>query len=107
MLFQIMLTHTSENCPARSPEKLKPVQDWWQTFKKTSGVKVIEGSVSSLEHTFYITVEADDFTTLSRALVPVITLGQGHIEPVLPLDQAFPLVASSAFRDEKVAAMKM
>jgi hypothetical protein len=101
MLFQVIHTHTSENCPARSPEQLKPLSVWWQALKKTQGVKVVAGTVSPLDHTFYITVEADDYPTLARALGPLVSVGTGHIIPVLMLDQSFPMAEAGAFRASK------
>ncbi len=101
MLFQVVHTHTSENCPARSPEQTKAVSNWWQTLKKTSGVKVLAGYVSPLDHTYYITVEADDYPTLARALGPLVSFGTGRIIPVLTLDQSLPMAEAGAFRASK------
>ena len=101
MLFQIVHTHTNENCPGRSPEQLKPIANWWQGFKKASGVKVLGGYVTPLDHTYYITVEADDYSTLARALGPLMTVGTGHVIPVLTIDQTLPIAESGAFRESK------
>jgi len=101
MLFQVIHTHSSEDCPARSPELMKPVSAWWQTLKKTPGVKVLAGSVSPLDHTYYITVEADDYPTLARALGPLVSMGTGNVIPVLTLDQALPMAETGAFRAPK------
>ncbi len=106
MLFQIIHVHTVENCPARSPEQTKSSSDWWQALKKTPGVKVLAGYVSPLDHTFYVTVEADDYPILARALGPLVSFGTGHISPVLTLDQAFPIAEAGAFRASKTANMK-
>jgi hypothetical protein len=67
MLFQVVHTHTNETCPGRSPEQTKILANFWQNLKKASGVKVVSGYVSPLDHTFYITVEADDYPTLAKA----------------------------------------
>jgi hypothetical protein len=75
MLFQVIHTHTSEDCPARSAEQMKPINAWWQALKKASGVKVLAGNVAPLDHTFYITVEADDYPTLAKALGPLVSIG--------------------------------
>jgi len=101
MLFEVVHTHTVENCPARSPEQAKASNSWWQTLKKTSGVKVVAGYVSPLDHTFYINVEADDYPTLARALGPLLSFGTGRVIPVLTLDQAFPMAEAGALRASK------
>ena len=101
MLFQVVHTHTVENCPAGSPDRLKPLSNWWQSLKKNSGVKVLAGYVSPLDHSFYITVETDDYPTLARALGPLMSFGTGHIIPVLTLDQALPIAETGAFRASK------
>ena len=101
MIFQVVHSHTLETCPARSSEATKVSNDWWQALKRSQGVKVLSGTVSPLNHTFYITLEADDYTTLARALGPLVSMGTGSITPVLTLDQAFPLAESGAFRTSK------
>ena len=101
MLFQVIHTHTNEDCPARSSEQLKPISAWWAAIKKTPGVKVVGGYVSPLDHTFYLTAEADDYATLAKALGPLVSLGTGHITPVLSLDQSFPMAETGAFRKRR------
>jgi hypothetical protein len=101
MLFQIVHSHTSETCPARSPEVAKRFGEWWGALKKTPGVRVLAGNVSPLAHTFYITVEAEDYPTLTRALGPLVTMGEGDISPVLPLDQTLPMIEAGVFRASK------
>ena len=101
MLYQVVHTHTIEECPARSPEQLKPISSWWQAIKKTKGVKVLTGNVSPIDHAFYLTVEADDFPSLARALGPLLSIGTGRVIPVLTLDQAFPMAKAGAFRASK------
>ena len=101
MLFQVIHTHTNESCPAQSPEQTERLGKWWQALKKTPGVKVMAGNVSPLDHTFYITVEADDYATLARALGPLVSIGVGSVIPVITLDQAFPMAAEGAFRASK------
>jgi hypothetical protein len=98
MLFQVVHTHTNVSCPAQSNEQANSLGAWWQSLKKAPGVKVLAGYVSPMDHTFYITVEADDYPTLAKALGPLNTYGAGHTSPVLTLDQALPLVASGFFR---------
>jgi hypothetical protein len=101
MLFQIVHTHTSENCPGRSPEQMKPASAWWAAMKKAPGVKVLAGYVDPLDHTFYITVEADDYSTISRALGPLMTIGSGSVIPVITLDQTFSMAETGVFRAGK------
>ena len=98
MLFQVTHTHTNESCPAQSAEQAKRYAEWWQGLKNSPGVKVLAGYVATMEHTFHITVEADDYHTLARALGPLNTIGTGQTSPVLPLDQAFPMAEAGAFR---------
>ncbi len=98
MLFQVIHTHTNENCPAGSPERLKPISNWWQGLKKASGVKVLGGYVSPLDHTFYLTLEADDYPTLAKALGPIVSIGAGEIIPVMTLDQTLPIAEAGVFR---------
>jgi len=101
MLFQVVHSHTSQMCPAQSPEATKQASEWWQALKKTPGVKVLAGYVTPLDHTYYITVEADDYPTLAKALGPLVGMGTGHVSPVLTLDQAFPMAETGAFRVSK------
>ena len=70
-------------------------------IEKTPGVKVRSGYVSPIDHTFHITVEADDYPTLARALGALNTYGTGHTSPVLTLDQTIPLAEAGAFRASK------
>jgi hypothetical protein len=101
MLFQIVHSHTNTDCPAQSAENAKRSSEWWQSFKATSGVRVVGGYVAPLDHTFYITVEAENYLTLSKALGPLLGIGTGHVSPVLTLDETFPMVEAGAFRGSK------
>jgi hypothetical protein len=101
MLFQVVHTHTNESCPGQSSEQAKRFGEWWQSLKKTPGVKVLAGYVSPMDHTFYITMEADDYPALARALGALNTYGTGHTSPVLALDQALPMIEAGAFRAAK------
>ncbi len=98
MLFQVVHTHTSADCPSQSSEKTKQLAIWWQSFKKAAGISVLTGYVSSIDHTFYITVEAEDYLTLAKALGPLVGLGTGRVIPVVTLDESFPAVEAGAFR---------
>jgi hypothetical protein len=70
-------------------------------IEKAPGVKVLAGYVSPMDHTFYITVEAEDYPAMARALGPLNTYGTGRTCPVLSLDQALPMVEAGAFRASK------
>ncbi len=98
MLFQITHRHTNETCPAQGPEQMKRLGEWWEKLRNQPGVRVLAGYVSVMDHTFHITVEADDYPALAKALGPLNTLGEGQTTPVLTLDQAFPMAESGAFR---------
>ena len=98
MLFQIVHSLARQMCQAQSPEATKQANDWWQAMKKAPGIKVLFGTVSPVEHTFYITVEADDYQALTRALGPLVGMCTGHAVPVLTLDHAFPMAESGVFR---------
>lgn len=98
MLFQITHVHTHSDCPAGSPEQTKRFGDWWNGLKTTAGVKVLAGYVSPMDHTFHITVEADDYPALARAMGALNPIGSGHTSPVIDLNQAFPMAAEGAFR---------
>ncbi len=98
MLFQVVHTHTSADCPSQSSEKTKQLSIWWQSFKKAAGVKVLTGYVSSLDHTYYITVEAEDYLSLAKALGSLVGLGTGHVIPILTLDETFPIAEAGTFR---------
>ena len=101
MLFQVVHTHTNEGCPGQSSEQTKRFAEWWNSMKKTPGVKVLTGYVSPMDHTFYITVEADDYPTLAKALGPLNTYGTGRTSPILALDQSIPMAEAGAFRASK------
>ena len=95
MLFQV---HAHETCPGAHPELTPGFREWWQGMKNNSGIKVVSGYVSPMDHTFHITVEADNYQTLARALGPLNTIGTGHTSPVITLDEAFPMAESGAFQ---------
>ncbi|HEX7476020.1 MAG TPA: DUF3303 family protein [Dehalococcoidales bacterium] len=98
MLFQVVHTHTAENCPGRSAEQTKRLGEWWQSLKNTAGIKVLAGYVSPMDHTFHITVEANDYPTLAKALGALNSYGTGHTSPVLTMDTLLPLAEAGAFR---------
>jgi hypothetical protein len=101
MLFQVVHTHNYETCPGKSAEQAKSFGQWWQSFKKAPGVKLLAGYASPMDHTFYITVEADDYPTLAKALGALNAYGAGHTSPVLTLDQVLPMAEAGVFRAAK------
>jgi hypothetical protein len=101
MIFQIVHTHTNETCPGRSAEAARQMSEWWQSLKKTAGVKVLSGYVSPMDHTFYVTVEAEDYPTVAKAFGALNTYGAGHTCPVLTLDQTLPMAEAGVFRAAK------
>jgi hypothetical protein len=101
MLFQVVHTHTNESCPGQSAEQARRFAEWWQALKKTPGVKVLAGYVSPMDHTLHITLEADDYPVVAKALGPLNTYGTGHTSPVMTLDQALPFIDAGAFRAVK------
>jgi hypothetical protein len=98
MLFQIVHNHTHETCPGVFPDKLEAYSRWWDNLKSNANIKVLAGYVSPIDHVFYITLEADDFPTVARAIGPLNAIGDGQISPVITLDQAMPLAQEGAFR---------
>jgi hypothetical protein len=101
MIFQIVHTHTYETCPGRSAEAARQMGEWWQSLKKAAGVKVLSGYVSPMDHTFYITVEADDYPTVAKAFGALNAYGEGHTCPVLTMDQTMPMAEAGVFRASK------
>ncbi len=101
MFFQVVHTHTRETCPGRSLEEVKRIDEWWQSLKKTPGLKVLAGYITPIEHAYYITVEADDYSTVSRAFGALNNYGTGRIIPVLTFDQTIPIAQTGAFGASK------
>ena len=98
MLFHVTHTHTAAMCPGAQPELTPVYTKWWHELNDTAGVRVLSAYVSPMDHVFYITVEADEYPVLARALGPLNAIGEGHTSPVITLDQAFPMADESAFR---------
>ena len=101
MLFEFVHSHTPENCPARGPDYVKAFSEWWQSVKKAPGVKILTGYVSPMDHTYYVTVEADDFAALTKAFGPMVGMGMGHFIPILSLDETLPIAKTGAFEAPK------
>jgi len=101
MIFQIVHTHSNETCPSQSAEQANRFAEWWKSVKQTPGIKVLAGYVSSMDHTFYITVEADDYPTVVKAFGALNTWGAGRTSPVLTIDQTIPWAKAGTFRASK------
>jgi len=78
MLFLITQTHTPETCPidAGGREALheKP--------ENVPGLKIIAAYGAYTEHTLYYVVEADDYDTVEKFLIPGFKRCQATITPV-------------------------
>jgi hypothetical protein len=78
MLFLITQTHTPETCPidAGGREVLheKP--------KNVPGLKIVAGYGAYTEHTLYYVVEADDYDTVEKFLLPGFKQCKATITPV-------------------------
>ena len=98
MIFQVTHTHNHETCPGAHPDKFTTFSEWWAGVKNNSSVKVLGGYVSPMDHVFHITLEADDFTSVTRAMGPLNSIGSGHISNVISLDAAMPLAEEGVFR---------
>jgi len=98
MLFQVVHTHSHETCPGVFPDRLESYSRWWNGLKTNPNVKVLAGYVSPMDHVFHITLEADDFGAVSRAVGPLNAIGSGQISPVIGLDQALPMAEEGVFR---------
>ena len=101
MIFQIVHTHTNESCPGQSTEQAKRFGEWWLSVKNNPAIKILAAFASSMDHTFYIAVEADDYPTVVKAFGALNTWGSGHASPVLILDQTLPMAEAGTFRASK------
>lgn len=98
MLFQVRHVHTNEHCPGASDELGDRLAAWWAELKANPEVKVLSGYVSPMDHTLFITVEADAVTPLTRALGPLNSIGSGYVTPVVTLDETMPLTDEGVFQ---------
>ena len=62
---------------------------------------MLAGYVLPMDHALHITVEADDYSTLAKALGPLNTRGTGRTSPILTLDQTIPMAEAGAFRSSR------
>lgn len=101
MYFQIIHTHTEEHCPGLEPQAGARLNEWWESFKSTEGVKVHLGTLAPLSHTFYMFVETEDYGLLVKALAYLNSIGSGQIVPVAPLDAGMGMVKEGVFYTNK------
>jgi hypothetical protein len=94
MLFVITLEHPPELCLARKeyvPEA-KRWQDSLEERAKSLGIKIHGAYVSTIEHTFYFILEADDVRAISEFFSPpFLTHHKARISPVIESQKAFTL----------------
>jgi len=87
MLFQMVNTHTPENCPALKPGGL-------ETFAATvksaeaNGVKIRSLHVAPWEHTMYGLLETDNAENLDRWFEPLSPFGITKVSPVTDVLEA-------------------
>jgi len=78
MLFLIIQTHTPETCPidtgGREVLHEKP--------ENVPGLKIVAAYGAYTEHTLYYVVEADDYDTVEKFLLPGFKLCKATITPV-------------------------
>jgi hypothetical protein len=98
VLFQVTHTHTEATCPGVLPDKLKSFGEWWHNVKTNPDLKVLGGYISPMDHVFHITIEADDFAVVVKALGPLNSIGSGQTTPVITIDQAMPFAEAGVFR---------
>ena len=98
MILQVTHKHNHETCPGVHTDKFSTFSEWWDGVKKNPNVKVLGGYVSPMDHVFHITLEADDFGAVTRAMGPLNSIGTGSIDVVITLDAAMPLAEEGVFR---------
>jgi len=94
MLFVITLEHPPELCLARKEyaTEAKHWQDSLEERAKSLGIKIHGAYVSTIEHTFYFILDADDVKAISEFFSPpFLTHHKGRISPVIDIQKAFNL----------------
>jgi hypothetical protein len=94
MLFVITLEHPPELCLAREEyvADAKRWQDSRDERAKSLGIKIHGSYVSTIEHTFYFILEADDVKAISEFFSPpFLTHHKARISPVIETQTAFAL----------------
>ena len=94
MLFVITLEHPPELCLARK-EYTSDGKRWLDSMEeraKPLGIKIHGAYVSTVEHTFYFILEADDVRAISEFFSPpFLTHHKARISPVIESQNAFNL----------------
>lgn len=101
MLFVITLEHSPELCLARKEyvAETKRWQDSQGERAKSLGIKIHGVYVSTIEHTFYFILEADDARAISEFFSPpFLTHHTARISPVIEGRDVFAL----SFMKEKL-----
>jgi hypothetical protein len=94
MLFVITLEHPPELCFARK-EFTADGKNWLDTMEdraKPLRIKIHGSYLSTIEHTYYFIIEADDARTISEFFSPpMLTHHKARISPVIETQKAFAL----------------
>lgn len=94
MLFVITLEHPPELCLARK-EYVAEAKRWQDSLgerAKSLGIKIHGAYVSTIEHTFYFILEADDVRAISEFFSPpFLTHHKARVSPVIEAQTAFTL----------------
>lgn len=94
MLFVITLEHSPELCLART-EYLADAKRWQASIgerAKTLGINIQGAYVSTIEHTFYFILEADEVKAISEFFSPpFLTHHKARISPVIDAQTVFTL----------------
>jgi hypothetical protein len=94
MLFFITLEHSPELCFAQK-EYIEAGKHWLDSIgerAKSLGIQIHGFYVSTIEHTFYFVLEANDAKAISEFFSPpFLTHHKGRISPVVAPQDAFNL----------------
>jgi len=94
MLFVITLEHPPELCFARK-EFTALAKHWMDSIDeraKPLGIKIHGSYLSTIEHTYYFILEADDARAISEFFSPpFLTHHKARISPVIETQNAFTL----------------
>lgn len=94
MLFIITLEHPPELCLARK-EYVDEGKRWMDSMgerAKNLGIKLQGAYVSTIEHTFYFIIDANDAKAISEFFSPpFLTHHKARISSVIALQEAFDL----------------